>query len=434
MPLRDQVIARPTVLAALSRPIAPLANLSLEIAPFRVALEKTLRIHRDAPLPQFSMRTFQSWARKHPRPANTKGTVVYFHGCSANSNEPWLAKMTVAVLEHNGYRVVVPPQGCCGLPLQSNGNFEPARKYLRALVARLAPHARKGATIVATSTSCGLMLKREGREMLGVDDPDLKLVGEHTFDICEFLLDLHDRGELRTDFAPLPLKVPYHQPCQGRGHGFGKPALDLLGLIPELDVIEVDHVCCGIAGTYGLKVEKYDIAMQVGRAAVRRHRRPRPRRVGVRLRDVPMAHRQGHRHSQRPPGRAAAPRLRPARPGAEPSGLRGAPQSRPAREGELVLRAVQQPADVLAVQEHHHQCACDQKDHGRKARSGEVGDRPGSRRNRPVRRRSNTACATSRTTHTTTATRAAIGATTIVTPMPVATALPPTANFRKIGR
>ncbi len=264
MPLRDQVIARPTVLAALSRPIAPLANLSLEIAPFRVALEKTLRIHRNAPLPQFSMRTFQSWARKHPRPANTKGTVVYFHGCSANSNEPWLAKMTVAVLEHNGYRVVVPPQGCCGLPLQSNGNFEPARKYLRALVSRLAPHARKGATIVATSTSCGLMLKREGREMLGVDDPDLKLVGEHTFDICEFLLDLHDRGELRTDFAPLPLKVPYHQPCQGRGHGFGKPALDLLGLIPELDVIEVDHVCCGIAGTYGLKVEKYDIAMQVG--------------------------------------------------------------------------------------------------------------------------------------------------------------------------
>jgi glycerol-3-phosphate dehydrogenase subunit C len=264
MPVRDQVIARPTVLAALSRPIAPLANLSLELAPFRIALEKTLRIHRNAPLPKYSVRSFQSWARKHPRPANPKGTVVYFHGCAANSNEPWLAKMTVAVLEHNGYRVVVPSQGCCGLPLQSNGNFVPARKYLRALVAKLAPHAKKGATIVATSTSCGLMLKREGREMLGVDDPDLKLVGEHTFDICEFLLDLHDRGELRTDFAPLPLKVPYHQPCQGRGHGFGKPALDLLGLIPELDVIEVDHACCGIAGTYGLKAEKYDIAMEVG--------------------------------------------------------------------------------------------------------------------------------------------------------------------------
>ena len=29
-------------------------------------------------------------------------------------------------------------------------------------------------------------------------------------------------------------------------------------------MIEVDHVCCGVAGTYGLKEEKYDIAMEVG--------------------------------------------------------------------------------------------------------------------------------------------------------------------------
>jgi len=29
-------------------------------------------------------------------------------------------------------------------------------------------------------------------------------------------------------------------------------------------VIENDATCCGIAGTYGLKNEKYEIAMQVG--------------------------------------------------------------------------------------------------------------------------------------------------------------------------
>ena len=118
--------------------------------------------------------------------------------------------------------------------------------------------------IVANSTSCGLMLKREAREILGIDDEDLALVGARTFDICELLRDLHDAGELRTDFNPVPLRVPYHQPCQGRGHGFGKPALDLLALIPELEVIEVERECCGVAGTYGLKKEKYAIAMAVG--------------------------------------------------------------------------------------------------------------------------------------------------------------------------
>ncbi|MGA2010063.1 MAG: heterodisulfide reductase-related iron-sulfur binding cluster, partial [Solirubrobacteraceae bacterium] len=32
-----------------------------------------------------------------------------------------------------------------------------------------------------------------------------------------------------------------------------------------LEVREMNARCCGIAGTYGLKAEKYDIAMAVGR-------------------------------------------------------------------------------------------------------------------------------------------------------------------------
>jgi glycerol-3-phosphate dehydrogenase subunit C len=172
--------------------------------------------------------------------------------------------MVVGVLEHNGFRVVVPDQDCCGLPLQSNGDFPAARGYVRRLVARLAPYARDGLDIVSNSTSCSLMLKREAREILDVEDEDLRIVSEHTWDLCEFLLALHERRELRTDFSPLPVTVPYHAPCQQRGHGIGKPALDLLRLVPGVDVIELDADCCGIAGTYGVKKEKYDIGMKVG--------------------------------------------------------------------------------------------------------------------------------------------------------------------------
>jgi glycerol-3-phosphate dehydrogenase subunit C len=40
--------------------------------------------------------------------------------------------------------------------------------------------------------------------------------------------------------------------------------LEILSLIPGLDVCESHARCCGIAGTYGYKVEKYQIAMDVG--------------------------------------------------------------------------------------------------------------------------------------------------------------------------
>ena len=263
IPLRNQLIARPSVLGRLGTPVAPLANWTLHNRPLRRLTERLLGVHRDAPLPKFAGRTFQRWAREHVSPA-ADHSVVYFHGCGTNYYEPAVGRITVEVLEHNGFHVVIPQQDCCGLPLQSNGNFPAARAYVRRLAASLAPYARDGQAIVSNSTSCGLMLKREAREILDVEDEDLAVVSEATYDLCEFLLLLHERGELRTDFEPLSWTVPYHAPCQQQGHGIGKPALDLLALIPELRVIELDTDCCGIAGTYGLKKEKYDISMRVG--------------------------------------------------------------------------------------------------------------------------------------------------------------------------
>jgi glycerol-3-phosphate dehydrogenase subunit C len=263
IPLRNQLIARPSVLGRLGTPVAPLANWTLRNGPVRRLAERLLGLHRDAPLPKFAGRTFQRWAREHVSPAADR-IVVYFHGCGTNYYEPTVGRMTVEVLEHNGFRVAIPQQDCCGLPLQSNGNFPAARAYVRRLAASLAPFARDGHPIVANSTSCGLMLKREAREILDVEDEDLVVVSDATYDLCEFLLLLHERGELRTDFEPLRWTVPYHAPCQQQGHGIGKPALDLLALVPELRVTELDTDCCGIAGTYGLKKEKYDISMKVG--------------------------------------------------------------------------------------------------------------------------------------------------------------------------
>jgi glycerol-3-phosphate dehydrogenase subunit C len=244
-------------------PVAPIANAVMGTRAARWALERTLGIHHRAAMPRWSGRTLRGWARRRRGPGGPR-SVVYFHGCAANYYEPHVGRMAVEVLEHNGLHVVITKQGCCGLPLQSNGLFPAARRTVRALGRRLWPYARAGYDIVGTSTSCTLMLKREAREILGVEDRELRVVGAQTFDICEYLLAMHERGELRTDFRPVDLRVPYHAPCQQRGHGIGKPALDLFDLVPGLEVIELDRACCGVAGTYGLKREKYDIAMSVG--------------------------------------------------------------------------------------------------------------------------------------------------------------------------
>ena len=265
VPLRDRIITRPTWLGRAGTPAAKIANLTIDSRPLRILGEKLLKVHRDAPAPEFAGRRFSRWARKHESP-RTGRKVVYFHGCGTEYYEPEEGEKVVAILEHNGFEVEVPKQDCCGLPLQSSGLFDDARKVVLRLARNLAKHVHDEDTIiVGNATSCTLMLKREAREILSLDDdPDLRLVSERTYDICELLLELHDRGELKTDFRAVQDTIAYHAPCQQQGHSIGKPALELLALIPGLQVTEMNARCCGIAGTYGLKVEKYDIAMAVG--------------------------------------------------------------------------------------------------------------------------------------------------------------------------
>lgn len=263
--LRNNLLARPLLLGKLGAPIAPLVNAAFRLAPARWIAEKTLAIHRHAPLPMYDGGPrFRRWFRVRPRPEGSAGRVVYFTACSTEHYETRVGRAAVRVLEHLGYEVIVPEARCCGLPLLSNGEFAAARRYHRANVASLVGHARAGLPIVGTSTSCTLTLKEEAPELLDFYDDDSRLVAAATSDIHEFLLALATEDGL-AGLGELHMRLPYHPPCQYRAHRLGIPAREVLDLIPGLDVVESGVGCCGIAGTYGYKTEKYRIAMDVGR-------------------------------------------------------------------------------------------------------------------------------------------------------------------------
>ena len=270
--MRNNMLGRAALLGAMAQPLAPLGNLVMGLKSVRWLAEKTFGIAREAPFPSFSSEKFTTWFRKHTITPNRypgrndepRRKVVYFHGCSTQYYEPRVGKAAVRVLEANGFEVIVPRQNCCGLPLLSNGEFGAARKYHASNVRSLVEYARQGIPIVGTSTSCTLTLKEEAPDLLDMHDEATQLVAENTYDFNEFLLKLYDEGTLNLDFRPISLELPYHIPCQYRAHRLGKPGLEVMNLIPGLKIEEGGHTCCGIAGTYGYKVEKYDIAMQVG--------------------------------------------------------------------------------------------------------------------------------------------------------------------------
>ncbi len=266
--LRNRIISDTDLMARFGVPLAPLANIGLRNPLLRWAGEKLLGVHRRGPLRPFARRTFGSWWRRRGGTrivdATPDRSVVYFHGCAVNAFEPHVGRAAIEVLERNGLSVIVPEQECCGLPFISNGLYDQARRKAQRNLASLAVLARAGVRIVGTSTSCTHALKAEYREMLDLDDADARAVADATWDICELLEEMHDRDELDTAFGPMPQTLPYHPPCQLKSHGIGTPAMSLFALVPGLMAVDSDHDCCGAAGTYGLKAERWQIAHDVG--------------------------------------------------------------------------------------------------------------------------------------------------------------------------
>jgi FAD/FMN-containing dehydrogenase/Fe-S oxidoreductase len=275
--LTDWAMARTETFARLGSAFAPLANALLDSQPARWLLEKLFGLSRHRRLPAFASRSFlrqahrRGWTR---RPRSARPSVAYFVDIFANYNDPLIAEAVVAVLHHNGIEVYVPPhQRGCGMAPLAYGDIEAARETVQDNLLELADLARDGCPILCSEPTAALMLRHDALDLL--DDADARLVAAQTVECTAFLWDLHQLGNLRTDFTPLPFAVGHHVPCHLKALGRPPVGPALLSLIPEMRVHTIDVSCSGMAGTFGLKAENYAASIQAGRPMLEELRRPR---------------------------------------------------------------------------------------------------------------------------------------------------------------
>jgi Fe-S oxidoreductase len=260
------LLARLDGVSALASRFRTLANWSLANRQMRWLLQATLGIAQGRKLPRLSPTNFLRRAQKRrlTRPVRRSGQkVLYFVDTYANYYDVQLAECFVAVLEHNGVSVYVPPASpTSGMAMISLGAVERAKRVAERNVALLADAVRQGYTIVATEPAAALCLKHEYLNLL--DDEDARLVADNTSEACTYLWRLHQSGKLELDLKPINSSLGYHQPCHLRALGVGSPGERLLRLIPGLTVQRVERGCSGMAGTYGLKRENYRSSLRAG--------------------------------------------------------------------------------------------------------------------------------------------------------------------------
>ncbi|MBM4312318.1 MAG: anaerobic glycerol-3-phosphate dehydrogenase subunit C [Deltaproteobacteria bacterium] len=274
--LRDWLLVRSDRFGEFFSRFSVIVNPLMKKRAVRWLLDKLLDIDRRRDLPAFESPTFRRWFQSRPVAPEAAGNreIAYFYGCFTNTNEVDVGKAAVACLEAYGYRVSVPPQRCCGIPRLGVGDLRGAREMGQRNLSLLLPTVREGTDIVFSSTSCGLMFRHEYGPLL--DLPGAEELATHLFDICGFLLRLQEEGRAGVRFGRLAVKVGYFAPCHLRSLNSGLPALELLRLVPGLDVRMIEAECCGLGGLYGFKKEKYAITEEIGKDLAKEVARMKP--------------------------------------------------------------------------------------------------------------------------------------------------------------
>jgi FAD/FMN-containing dehydrogenase/Fe-S oxidoreductase len=274
--IQDRLLARLDLIVAIAQRFPNLANWSLGNPKMRWLLEKSTGIAQGRRLPQIAQQSFLRWAtrrRLHRSRKSPEPRVLYFVDTYANWHNPILAQSLVQVLQHQGINVFVPTfQGPSWMTHIAMGDIERARKKIRPLLRQLAESVRQGYQIVATEPSATLCLQREYLHL--IDNEDARLVASHSWDAGSYLWQLHQEGKMERDFQPLEARVLYHLPCHLRALKGQQPGIDLLKMIPGIQVMQADAGCSGMAGTFGLKRANFRTSLRIGRNLIQKTQDP----------------------------------------------------------------------------------------------------------------------------------------------------------------
>jgi glycerol-3-phosphate dehydrogenase subunit C len=239
----------------------------------RPLMEKVAGIDRDATLPKFHSRTFISETRHgsltpNPAgPAHGKRKAALYATCFVNYNKPATGMAARAVLNHLGVETRVSYPGCCGMPFLEQAALERVASNAAKVSKELVKLIDQGYDIVALTASCGLMLKFEWA-LICPDNPDVKRLAEHTYDIDEYVVDVMKKDGMPADMKPLPEGVTVHLACHARAQNMGPKAAEMLKLIPDTPVDVIER-CSGHGGTFGVVKPTHQVGVKVGRPVFR---------------------------------------------------------------------------------------------------------------------------------------------------------------------
>lgn len=264
--LRDTMLANTDLLGTMANLVAPVANATLGLSPTKLVMHSVMAIDKHRTFPAYSRQKFTTWFKRHAAKEQDAFAhhVSYFHGCYVNYNFPKLGQDLVKLMNAVGYGVhLLDKEQCCGVALIANGLYKQAMRQGRTNIDSIRKSVNRDHRVVlTTSSSCTFNMRDEYPSMLGIENEDVR----NSINLAtRFIYNLVDEEKIKLIFKQnYKRRIAYHTACHMQRMGWQLYSIELLRMIPCLDLVELEQNCCGISGTYGFKKENYERSQAIG--------------------------------------------------------------------------------------------------------------------------------------------------------------------------
>jgi FAD/FMN-containing dehydrogenase/Fe-S oxidoreductase len=206
--------------------------------------------NREVPL--FAGETLQQWfARHEPYGDGARGSVLLWPDTFTNHFHPHIGQAAVTLMEHAGWRVVLPEEPlCCGLTWISTGQLATAERVLGRTVRRLAEHVRAGGLVVGLEPSCTAVFRSDAPDLFPTDR-DVRRLRDRTVTLAELLTE-HSPGYEPPHVPERSAKALAQVHCHQHAVLDWQADQELLRRA-GVDAERLDSGCCGLAGNFGFE-------------------------------------------------------------------------------------------------------------------------------------------------------------------------------------
>jgi Fe-S oxidoreductase len=217
-------------------------------------------------LPAIAEKPFRDVFKTIPQP-ECRQKAAFYSGCLIDFSYPEMGEAVVKVLNRAGIQVLFPEgQTCCGAPARYSGAYETAagnaRDNLQALLAEDVDF------VVSACPTCTVALKHDFEatfRSLGMGDAleDAARLAAKAIDFSTLVKRLVDEGRLTFQEGQDATTTTYHDSCHlKRTLGAQEAPREILRKAgcTVTEAAESD-VCCGMAGSYSLKLPEISAPM-----------------------------------------------------------------------------------------------------------------------------------------------------------------------------